>query len=524
MIPLDPNLRTAQAGTVVALPAGGKDGIAGDLLKALLQAGKIEARVLQILNQSALIDFLDLGAAKVRTEVPLRAGDVFTAVVEAPAEGSSEPVRLRIAQIRHEPAAPLKPERLAEKLEEMNFPPDPKHQAMARALLRHAGTVSREAMTQLGDALNRLSGRPGAVPEGVKPEGGEPVSSRAAMPSGVTIAASAKLPVPVKILEAAALLVAKGLPVSEESVAWVSSRLSAASTPGARLGEVAKQLLESAPAAGQALMELALPEGEAAETADHLVKLMRAFTPPEARIAKELALLDAVKPPPAGALAQGEAQQDEPQGSVPKGDRAEAPPRQPPPTTPDPSRPSVANRPLAEPLAEPLARIQEAVTAVLTRALRGGEGGEPIREALSEVRFGQLMNASAADPHHPTADRSLAVPLWWSGGSGEIRVQYQAQEGKKRQAGEPEETRVVVTLDTTHLQRVKVDLLLGRKQLNCQVAVQEEAVAELLAQHLPELRAALESSGLRVNVLGVKRIVPKAATAVDSLRQVDVWL
>jgi flagellar hook-length control protein FliK len=84
---------------------------------------------------------------------------------------------------------------------------------------------------------------------------------------------------------------------------------------------------------------------------------------------------------------------------------------------------------------------------------------------------------------------------------------------------------VVVTLDTTHLQRVRIDLLLGRKQLNCQVVVEEAAVADLLRQQLPELQAALESTGLRVNALGVRHAAAKATAApLDSLRQVDVWL
>ncbi len=92
-------------------------------------------------------------------------------------------------------------------------------------------------------------------------------------------------------------------------------------------------------------------------------------------------------------------------------------------------------------------------------------------------------------------------------------------------ATHPEETRVVVTLDTTHLQRVKIDLLLGRKQLNCQVAVEDLAIAEVLRQRLPELQEALESTGLRVNALGVKQVSsPASMVAIDALRQVDVWL
>ncbi len=528
MIPLDPNLRVPTPGTVVALPTGGAGKIEGDLLKALIQAGKVEARVLQVLNQTALLDFLDLGSAKVRTEAPLRAGDVFTAVVEPRPEGSSDPLRLRIAEIRHEPAAPLKPERLAAQLQEMSLPTDPKHQAMARALLRHAGTVSREAMTQLGDALNRLAARSQET---------DPAGSRSATPAATPAAASAaKLPVPVKVMEAAAFLVSKGLPVTEEAVDWVSGRMQANSTPGERLAAIARRIPEPSTPAAQALMDLALPEGDAAETAEHLLKLARAFTPPEARIARALlapeaaALKPAVTLPEAGNAAslaetqKAETQRAEtPRAETPKApaERPEASPRQGAAPQAEAARSAVAGRPLAE----PLVKIQEALTAVLERAVRSGDGGEPIREALAEVRFGQVVNAAAIDPQHAAADRSVAMPLWWNGGSGEIRVQYQAKEGKGRKGGNPEETRVVVTLDTTHLQRVRVDLLLGRKQLNCQVAVEDQAIAEALRQHLPELQEALEATGLHVNALGVKHVQPKApAASIDALRQVDVWL
>jgi hypothetical protein len=526
MIPLDPNLRVPTPGTVVALPTGGAGKIEGDLLRALIQAGKVEARVLQVLNQTALLDFLDLGAAKVRTEAPLRAGDVFTAVVEPRPEGSSDPLRLRIAEIRHEPAAPLKPERLAAQLQEMSLPADPKHQAMARALLRHAGTVSRDAMMQLGEALNRLAARsPETGPAGPQPATPMPASLPA---SSSASASAAKLPVPLKVMEAAAFLVSKGLPVTEEAVDWVSGRMQANSTPGERLGAIARRLPDPSTPAAQALMNLALPEGDAAETAEHLLKLTRAFTPPEARIARALLAPEAsaLKPagmPPEASIGAPPAETQKAEAPKAPSERADASSRQGVPPQAEAARPAAAGTP--RPLAEPLVKIQEALTAVLERAVRSGDGGEPIREALAEVRFGQVMNAAAIDPQHPTADRSVAMPLWWNGGSGEIRVQYQAKEGKGRKGGNPEETRVVVTLDTTHLQRVRVDLLLGRKQLNCQVAVEDPAIAEALRQHLPELQEALETTGLHVNALGVKHVLPKPpAVPIDSLRQVDVWL
>ncbi len=515
MIPLDLNQRIPAAGTVVALPTGGAGKIEGDLLKALLQAGHVEARVLQIVNQTALIDFLNLGSAKVHTEVPLRAGDVFTAVVQPPPEGSADPLQLKIAQIRHDPAAPMKPERLAAELTEMRLPADAKHQAMARALLRHAGTVSREAMLQLNEALTRLAPRAAALAAAVDLGAPRPESA----------AQAAKLPVPVRVLEAAAFLVSKGLPVTEEAVTWVASRLNATSTSGERLGAIARQLPDTSTPAAQALLDLELPDGDAAETAAHLSKLANAFTSPEARIARVLGTA-----PAAVAIVPPEGEAAEPteapvvavarDGGKPEAPGAEA--RQGQVAQPESTRQAGSH---LKAVAEPLQKIQEALTAVLERSVRGGEGGEPIREALAEVRFGQLVNAGSVDPQHPMADRAVAMPLWWNGGSGEIRVQYQPKDGKKRQDGESAETRVVVTLDTTHLQRVKVDLLLGRKQLNCQVAVEDPAVAEVLRKRLPELEQALEATGLRVNALAVKQITAKSAVAaIDSLRQVDVWL
>lgn len=522
MIPLDPNLQVPASGTVVALPTGGAERIEGDLLRALLQAGKVEARVLQVLNQTALLDFLNLGSAKVRTEAPLRAGDVFTAVVEPRPEGSTDPVKLRIAEIRHEPAAPLKSERLGAQLEAMGLPADAKHQAMARALLRHAGTVSREAMTQLNEALNRLSAK--AEPQNAPADAGASRMAVAQASSQV-----ARLPVSVKVLEAAAFLLSKGLPVTEESVDWVAGRLNASTTPGERMGAIARSLPDSDTPAAQAFKALTLPDGDAAETAVHLVKLTGAFTAPEARLARLLASEPALaarvaeSPVEDGPAEDGPAEEVAGRATEAPKDRPEGAVRQGQASVPEATR-QAASSPVRA-LSEPIVKIQEALTAVLERAVRTGEGGEPIREALSEVRFGQLVNAGNSDPLHAGTRSELAMPLWWNGGSGEIRVKYQARDGKTRKEGEPEETRVVVTLDTTHLQRVKVDLLLGRKQLNCQVAVEDQAVAEVLRKRLPELQEALEATGLRVNALGVKQILPQAQVApIDALRQVDVWL
>jgi len=509
MIPLDPNLRVPASGTVVALPTGGAERIEGDLLRALAQAGKIEARVLQVLNQTALLDFLHLGSAKVRTEVPLRAGDVFTAVVEPRPEGSADPLKLRIAEIRHEPAAPLKAERLGAQLEAMGLPADAKHQAMARALLRHAGTVSREAMTQLNEALTRLA---------VKTEPpSTPVDAGASRVAAATQASAqaARLPVPVRVLEAAAFLVSKGLPVTEESVDWVAGRLNASTTSGERLGAIARSLPDADMPAAQALKALTLPDGEAPETAQHLAKLAREFTAPEARLARLLGSELTLRSTEAPAADAGARAAD--------AERAEGPARAAQTSVPEAARqaPSTPIRGFSE----PIVKIQEALTAVLERTVRGGEGGEPIREALSEVRFGQLVNAASSDPLHANSRSEVAMPLWWNGGSGEIRVKYQARDGSGRKDGEPDETRVVVTLDTTHLQRVKVDLLLGQKQLNCQVSVEDLAVADLLRKRLPELQQALEATGLRVNALGIKHVSPQAqAVPIDALRQVDVWL
>lgn len=528
MLPFDPSLRAATPGTVVALPTGGVDGIEQELLKALQQAGKVEARVLQVLGQSALIDFLDLGSAKVRTEVPLRAGDVFTAVVEPRAEGSAEPLKLRIAQVRHAPAAPLKAEHLAGQLAEMDLPVDPKHQAMARALVKHAGMVSKEAMQQLNDALNRLAVRQAEAPAGAAPDAKAVADPKAALdlkaaplPADAPRAASLLSkgpPVPVKVLEAAAFLVARGLPVEEDAVSWVASRLAQAGTSGERLGAIARQLASTPSAATQpaaaALLELALPEGDATQTAAHLAKLVEALTPPEARIAKAIPAGPRAPDPPDTATPPEPGDATEPAPA--RGARAEAP-----------AGPGVRTAPDAAPRAtqEPLARLTEALTAVLEKAVQSGVASEPLKEALAEVRFGQLVNTAAPDPQAPLGERSLAIPLFWSNGSGEIRVQVQEREGRKRSAGGAEETRVVVTLDTAHLERVRVDLLLGQKQLNCQVSVEDPAVAEVLRERLPELKEALETTGLRVNALGVKRALPKGdGIPVDSLRQVDVWL
>lgn len=493
MYSLEANLGLPSSGTVVSIPTGGEGAVEGDLLRALLKAGHVEARVLQVLsNQSALIDFLSLGKAVVRSEAALRPGDVFTAAVEPAPEGSADPVKLKIAELRHEPAAPMKPERLAAALVEMRLPADAKHQAMASALLRHAGTVNREALLRLNEALSRLASTLSLEPPASK---GGSAPQAVVTAQGMAPASTPKLPVPPRVLEAAAFLVARGLPVTEEAVEWVSGRMNPASTSGERLGAIVKQIPESATLVAQALAELEVPDGDAAETAAHLVKLARALTPPEARIARLL------------------------ESEVLSSNKETVK------TVPPDSQPAARSSAAMRGASEPLRQIQEAVTSVLERAVRAGEGAESIREALAEVRFGQLVNVSASDSQQAQGARELAIPLWWTNGSGEIRVQYQAREGRKAAAGEPAETRVVVTLDTAQLQRVKVDLLLGRKQLNCQVSVEEPAIADLLRRHLPELEEALAATGLRVNALGVKHVARKATPqVVDGLRQVDVWL
>lgn len=518
MIPLDPRLGNALSGSVLSFPSGGAERIEGELLRALVAAGKVEARVLQVVNQTALLEFLNLGSARVRTEVPLRAGDVFAAVVEPRSEGSSEPLRLRVAEIRHEPAAPLRTERLAAQLQAMNVPTDTRHLAMARALLQHAGTVNRDAMAQLNEALNRLAARnPEAANASVAsgPQAQVPASGAASQGAGA-------LPVPVKVLDAAAFLVSRGLPVTEESVGWLANRLGADSTSGERLAAIAHRFPEPNLPAAQALSALALSDGDSSETASQLFKLVQAFTPPEARLARlpeaEPGLSQVSRQTPASEPEKSQAAATtSSEAKLPVEPRSGQAPL------------AEASRPLAQTpqrlFAEPLSKLQEALTSVLERSVRTGEGGEVAREALAEVRFGQLVNVANSDPLQAT-DRSVAVPLWWSGGSGEIRVQVRRRDGKRRAAGEAEETRVVVTLDTAHLQRVRIDLLLGRKQLNCQVAVEDASIAEVLRQYLPELQEALEATGLRVNALGVKHVSSRASVvmATDALRQVDVWL
>lgn len=205
------------------------------------------------------------------------------------------------------------------------------------------------------------------------------------------------------------------------------------------------------------LQALALPEGGRTEVEAALRRLVAAMVPPEA----DLARMDEQMPP--GEVAK--------QAAVPR-----------------------------ERLAEVLERVVDRhPTDADARALR------------DEIRFGQMRTAG-------NEGLVLTIPLWWSRGSGEIRVHERQGEGDPASSGPTGATRVVIALDTPHLRGVRIDLLLHQRQVNCQVSLQDPMAAAFVEPRLRELRDAIEGIGIRVGTLGLRKEAPrrKASGAGDA--------
>ncbi|HEY9899737.1 MAG TPA: flagellar hook-length control protein FliK [Pantanalinema sp.] len=141
---------------------------------------------------------------------------------------------------------------------------------------------------------------------------------------------------------------------------------------------------------------------------------------------------------------------------------------------------------------------RERLAEVLERVVDRHPVDADARALRDEIRFGQLRAAG---------DEGLAftIPLWWSRGSGEIRVHERQGEGDSTASGPSGATRVVIALDTPHLHGIRIDLLLNQRQVNCQVSLQDPAAAAFLEARLPELRDAIEGVGVRVGTMGLRK-------------------
>lgn len=203
------------------------------------------------------------------------------------------------------------------------------------------------------------------------------------------------------------------------------------------------------------LQALALPEGGRAEVEGALKRLVAALVPPEADLAR---LSDEAAP-------------------------EEAP---------------------AQPLVSP-----ERLASVLERVVDRHPADLDARAMRDEIRFGQLRTAG-------NEGLALTIPLWWSGGSGEIRVHERQGGGESGSGGQSEATRVVIALDTPHLSGVRIDLLLHQRQVNCQVALQDPAAAAFLEPRLQELRDAIEGIGIKVGMLGLRKEAPRRKAPVPA--------
>ncbi len=147
---------------------------------------------------------------------------------------------------------------------------------------------------------------------------------------------------------------------------------------------------------------------------------------------------------------------------------------------------------------------KERLSAMAAKVLAESPQEAGAREVHDEARFQQVRNArqEGQEPHE------FVIPVWWNGGSGEIRVQERAKGAPRRAEEDSAPVRVVMSLNTPHLGPLRVDLLLAQRQVNCLVAVQDQGAADFLTPRLTELRSAIEETGIHVHVMGMKPFAP----------------
>ncbi|HEY9856690.1 MAG TPA: flagellar hook-length control protein FliK [Stenomitos sp.] len=147
-----------------------------------------------------------------------------------------------------------------------------------------------------------------------------------------------------------------------------------------------------------------------------------------------------------------------------------------------------------------VAEAKERLTSLAAKAIARSPHDATVREVHDEIRFQQVNSVR----HEGQTPHEFIIPVWWKGGSGEIRVQERPKGAARRSEEASAPVRVVMALDTPHLGAIRIDLLLAQRQVNCLVAVQDQGAADFLSERLTELRSAIEETGIRVNALGMK--------------------
>ncbi len=82
----------------------------------------------------------------------------------------------------------------------------------------------------------------------------------------------------------------------------------------------------------------------------------------------------------------------------------------------------------------------------------------------------------------------------------DLRVFYAEQDGERKI--DPENVRLVMRLDLTHLGKVEVDLRIANGIVDCRIDVDDEAQRALFNAGSDDLKAGLEGSGYQVRKLG----------------------
>lgn len=151
-----------------------------------------------------------------------------------------------------------------------------------------------------------------------------------------------------------------------------------------------------------------------------------------------------------------------------------------------------------------VAEAKERLSATATKAIAKAPHDANVRAVHDELRFQQVNSAR----HEGQTPHEIVIPVWWKGGSGEIRVQERPEGAARRSEEASAPVRVVMALETPHLGALRIDLLLAQRQVNCLVAVQDQGAADFLSPRLTELRSAIEETGVHVHGLGMKPFTP----------------
>ena len=136
----------------------------------------------------------------------------------------------------------------------------------------------------------------------------------------------------------------------------------------------------------------------------------------------------------------------------------------------------------------------DAGDAALLETLKGRVG-----QALGHIEHLQLLNLPARDPD-PHLYLQLPVRFGEEGTTVDLRVFYSEQEGQRKI--DPENVRLVMRLDLTHLGKVEVDLRIANRIVDCRIDVDDEAQRALFNAGSDDLKAGLEGSGYQVRKLG----------------------